>query len=247
MSSGGWQNGSNSSSSSNSSSDYGTGRFRPYANGSSSNNVNASDQGFSFPVEPIQNPLSAYSADLGSGNANTLELAGIPSNVQGISAEDLNLEDIEIDQEQTDVVEAVRGLIRFAGLRYLTTIIANPFQIAQTLLQVQYNPNDARGDVEYSQSDINEEELFSDNPNVYRSAERKAGGPQSIYDPDGLPQGKAKVDHDGYVISVSEDKSAALRPAYQLSTLPGGKVRVLKRLVSHPTEGVLSPFKGKLV
>jgi fusion and transport protein UGO1 len=37
---------------------------------------------------------------------------------------------------------AIREFARFAFLRYVSVAIANPFQVAKTLLQVQYLPNE---------------------------------------------------------------------------------------------------------
>ncbi|KAG0348654.1 hypothetical protein BG004_004590 [Podila humilis] len=45
-------------------------------------------------------------------------------------------------QQQLNTQEATRGLLRYGALKFVTLAISVPFENAQTLLQVQYLPND---------------------------------------------------------------------------------------------------------
>ncbi|KAJ1679931.1 hypothetical protein EV182_001031 [Spiromyces aspiralis] len=215
----------------------GGGGFRPYA----SPNPDSLN-------EPIPNPLSAYSRlSANSRDLDTLALAGVaPPNVRDMQPDDLDLSDFEAYEVKT-FGEAFRLSLQYCGISYLNTLLSNPFYVARTLLQVQYSPNDAPPEpVRPSSSELGEE-IFSDGPDMYHDPNQqgKRGRDGRYYSPMDAHERVAKTDHDGYVVSVSESgAAAALRPAYQVPRLPSNQIKVLRTLVSHPTEGFLSPFKG---
>lgn len=187
------------------SSDVNSNVYRPYANGGLDNKAAVYDE--------LRNPLE----DL--------------RNSTGIS----NSMDFVDDLEPVDTTQAAGELIRFAGYRYLATLAACPFNMSQTLLQVQYLPSALKYKDTAPQGKGEEEDAVPDpdDPAYYEYLRARHNDVQ-------LPQTdrKARVDHQGY---VSGDMA---KPGYQLSLLSGSKLSVLRRLVGHPTEGILSLFKG---
>ncbi|ORX95611.1 mitochondrial carrier [Basidiobolus meristosporus CBS 931.73] len=135
-----------------------------------------------------------------------------------------------------------KGLAAYAALKYFSTAIANPFEVGQTLLQVQYLPKDDE------QEEVNTEKEQSDDP--YAGEELDEDDMEyfdvqmsSTIDPSS-GQEKKQADHMGYLIRKSVyDEST--RPAYQLPPLDTNTWGVIKALVRQPTEGWRSLWKGQ--
>ncbi|KAJ1858055.1 hypothetical protein GGH12_003908 [Coemansia sp. RSA 1822] len=132
--------------------------------------------------------------------------------------------DIDLDMDELDTTQAAMELAKFAGFRFLTTLVANPFNVAQTLLQVQHLPLAVREERAAS----NDGTPDPDDPAYYEYLRARHSGRTSRVV-------RATTDHSGYVDG---------RPGYELGALDSGKLSVVRKLVGHPTEGVLSVFKG---
>ncbi|KAJ1723560.1 hypothetical protein LPJ61_005817 [Coemansia biformis] len=194
--------------------------------------------------DDLQSPLE------GLRNANsTGPLGGNPLRVSGLPIDADALEDMEGGfleyEDQLDTAQAATELAKFAGYRYLATLAANPFSICQTLLQVQYLPVAARcsepSDARRERDGEGDDAPDPDDPAYYEYLRARHAQLSEPY----RPVGRARVDHRGYIVGDHErDGGEVGKPGYQLDALPAAKLTVLRRLVAHPTEGVLSMFKG---
>ncbi|KAJ2783129.1 hypothetical protein H4R18_001877 [Coemansia javaensis] len=202
--------------------------FRPYAEA----------VGGAGPQGDLQGPLPLE----GLRNAGSpLGLSGLPTDVSGL-VEDAG--GIEYADEALDTAQAATELVKFAGYRYLATLASNPLSLAQTLLQVQCLPAAVRADELQERPDEDDETPDPDDPAYYeylRARHSGGGGSGSGGVEPYRPGARATVDHRGYVVRSGV---GAARPGFQLAALPPGKLAVLQRLAQHPTEGVLSLFKG---
>ncbi|KAF9920271.1 hypothetical protein FBU30_009923 [Linnemannia zychae] len=175
-------------------------------------------------------------------------------------------------QSELNSQEAARELLRYGMIKYLTLAIATPFENAQTLLQVQYLPNDdglassanddshtakERRDEEFrrEQEEAEEEEYFNggaDSGGYYSNPRRGASAEDfplrstaSRLDPSAAVFHERKdIDQSGYLVrgDVYDDDS---RPAFQLAPIEGGVWKTMTDLVKHPTEGWFSLWKGQ--
>ncbi|KAK9704582.1 hypothetical protein K7432_010111 [Basidiobolus ranarum] len=136
---------------------------------------------------------------------------------------------------------SAKGLAAYAALKYFSTALVNPFEVGQTLLQVQYLPKDdgeekialEQHDTQDNDEDMDEDELEYFNVQLNSTIDPSSG------------QSKMPADHMGYLIrkSVYDDST---RPEYQLSPLDTNIWGVIKALVKQPTEGWPSLWKGQL-
>ncbi|KAK5814384.1 hypothetical protein F5H01DRAFT_24133 [Linnemannia elongata] len=170
--------------------------------------------------------------------------------------------------------EAARELFSYGMIKYLTLAIATPFENAQTLLQVQYLPNDEgassssnddsraaeeRRDEEFrrAQEEAEEEEYFnsgSGSGGYYSSNPRRGASAEDFpasrsnanrLDPSAAVFHERKdIDQSGYLIRA-DLYDADSRPAFQLAPIEGGVWKTVTDLVKHPTEGWLSLWKGQ--
>ncbi|KAJ2686711.1 hypothetical protein IWW39_003459 [Coemansia spiralis] len=217
--------------------------FRPYADSVGGNAAGAGIyDDLRNPLEGLRNATSKRLSD------NPFELFGLPSDTSGISFGGLGADDLGYD-EPADTAQAASELVKFAGYRFLGTLAASPFRIAQTLLQVQYLPVAAKYSEESEVLQQGEEAIDEDvapdpdSPAYYEYLRaRHSGRSTQQYQ----STARARVDHRGYVVSMQDKATGDIRPGYQLEALPDGKLTVLRRLVTHPTEGFLSMFKGSL-
>ncbi|KAJ1880362.1 hypothetical protein H4R99_000045 [Coemansia sp. RSA 1722] len=223
--------------------------FRPYAEGTG-NSGSGSSGGI---YDDLKNPLEGLRGMSTGGNftGSPLRVAGYTSDA--IPLEELNAIDLGYDDDHLDTAQAAKELIKFAGYRFLSTLVACPFSMSQTLLQVQYLPAAAKyseardkhlrtdaeqlGDGEF-QGDAPD----PDDPAYYEYLRARHSGRGTQY----KPAGRAHVDHQGYVVEAPEKEIGGFKPGYQLDALPDSKLTVLRRLVAHPTEGFLSMFKGSI-
>ncbi|KAJ2082874.1 hypothetical protein H4R24_001266 [Coemansia sp. RSA 988] len=209
--------------------------FRPYAEpiGSRTTGSNGSYDEVGNPLEGLRNMSS-----------DPFRMSGLPIEVNGL--DDVDAVTLGYD-EQLDTAQAAIELLKFAGYRYLTTLGASPFAIAQTLLQVQHLPTAVRESeltkVQRELTEQPEDEVPDpDDPAYYEYLRaRHSGRGDGSY----RPAGRAHVDHHGYIVGAHDrDSGDTGKPGYQLEALPTAKLTVLRKLIGHPTEGVLSMFKG---
>ncbi|KAJ1644412.1 hypothetical protein LPJ64_003903 [Coemansia asiatica] len=232
---------------------HGGNPFRPYAE-STATSGSGSNGGI---YDDLKNPLEGLRGMASSGNfsGSPLKLAGYGAEASGVSLEELNAIDLGYD-DQLDTAQAAKELVKFAGYRFLSTLIACPFSMSQTLLQVQYLPAAAKfseakdkqmrlGNSQSGLSIDDDDELEDnapdpDDPAYYEYLRARHSGRGSQY----KPAARAHVDHRGYVVEAQEKDTGGFKPGYQLDALPDAKLAVLRRLIAHPTEGFLSMFKG---
>ncbi|KAJ1969627.1 hypothetical protein H4R35_006088 [Dimargaris xerosporica] len=143
---------------------------RPSANaGDNAGNNRSSHRPYADPVNDLftapdatqsLNPLAGMGygglAQGGASGSSVLAARGAMAGIAGVpgSSNGFNIHDSYVDANnpyagyldyndprlQTREA-AVQNLVKFAGLRYLTLALSNPFEVAQTLLQVQYTPS----------------------------------------------------------------------------------------------------------
>ncbi|KAJ2018235.1 hypothetical protein H4S03_007132 [Coemansia sp. S3946] len=217
--------------------------FRPYAESVGGNSAGAGI------YDDLRNPLEGLrNATNGRLSDNPFELSGLPSDASGMNFGGLGADDLGYG-EPTDPTQAASELVKFAGYRFLGTLAASPFRITQTLLQVQYLPIAAKYNEESEVSQLDDEPVDEDaapdpdSPAYYEYLRaRHSGRSTQQYQ----STSRARVDHRGYIVSMQDKGTGDIRPGYQLEALPDNKLAVLRRLVTHPTEGFLSMFKGAL-
>ncbi|KAJ1803495.1 hypothetical protein LPJ75_005865, partial [Coemansia sp. RSA 2598] len=181
---------------------------------------------------------------------------GYAADASGVPLEELNAIDLGYD-DQLDTAQAAKELVKFAGYRFISTLIACPFSMSQTLLQVQYLPAAAKyseakdrqarlgddgqpGVSANGEDELEENAPDPDDPAYYEYLRARHSGRGSQF----KPAARAHVDHRGYVVEAQEKDAGGFKPGYQLDALPDAKLAVLRRLITHPTEGFLSMFKG---
>ncbi|KAI8348119.1 hypothetical protein B0O80DRAFT_391027 [Mortierella sp. GBAus27b] len=165
---------------------------------------------------------------------------------------------------------ATKELLNYGLIKFFTLGVAAPFEAAQTLIQVQYLPNDdepedkkeddaaeqERRDEEFrrAQEEAEEEEFLNSESGTggyYSSDTRGADhfpAPRSsankLDSNSSVFKERREFDQSGYLIrtDVYDDD---LRPAFQLPPQEEGTWQVVKGLVRHPTEGWPSLWKGQ--
>ncbi|KAJ1965859.1 hypothetical protein GGI12_000488 [Dipsacomyces acuminosporus] len=228
--------------------------YRPYAESFGSKSGNAAGGIY----DELRNPLEGLRNATADSQfaSNPLALSGISSDINGLRLENLDSADLDMYTEHVDTAQAATELVKFAGYRYLATLAACPFNIAQTLLQVQYLPAaakyalaEAQGQGSSSVSDErggevgeddDDEAPDPDDPAYYDYLRARQTGSSAQY----RAAARARVDHRGYIIPTQEKDAGGVKPGYHLDALPTSKFTVLRRIVTHPTEGFLSLFKG---
>ncbi|KAJ2606043.1 hypothetical protein EV177_006016 [Coemansia sp. RSA 1804] len=214
--------------------------FRPYAesfNGRHNENL----------YEDVRDPLASFrNLTNGGGFAeDPYRVSGVDS-VAGLEEFDVN--DLRYG-DQMDTAQYAKDLLRFAGYRYLAALASSPLNITQTLIQVQCLPVAVRQSEPEKQHDaedrtgqgLPEEDKLDPNDLAYYDylrARHTERGTQY------QPAVRARVDHDGYVVNSRGKDAGGFKPGYQLDPLPSNRLTVLRKLLTHPTEGVFSLFKG---
>ncbi|KAJ2551219.1 hypothetical protein EV175_003773 [Coemansia sp. RSA 1933] len=194
--------------------------------------------------EELKNPVGSIRglSRIGENSLDPYRLNGTEGGA--VSGSDV-FDSLGLDyQGPVDAVQTAKDLFRYAGLRYLSALASSPFNIAQTLLQVQYLPAAVQGPIPADEGrDILEEAGDMLNPNdleyyEYLRMRHTNHGTQP------RTSERAHVDHDGYVVNTHEKGGGSLKPGYQLAALPEDKLTVIRTLLKHPTEGFFSLFKG---
>ncbi|KAJ2844814.1 hypothetical protein GGI22_006759 [Coemansia erecta] len=108
--------------------------FRPYADPLGSNHNDNLYEELKDPVGDLRN-----SSNNGAFSQDPYRISDFESGgMAGLGEFDVN--GLEFDNH-VDTVQNAKNLFRLAGYRYLATLATSPFNIAQTLLQVQYLPS----------------------------------------------------------------------------------------------------------
>ncbi|KAI0080032.1 mitochondrial carrier [Panus rudis PR-1116 ss-1] len=156
----------------------------------------------------------------------------------------LNLSSINDDDSPLDVKELVQGLLASALLQYAATAIAIPWDVAKTLLQVQWVPREA-GELplgavlitdqeddeegELSDSSVADDSYFADPTN-----------------PDATPPPRRLSDDKGYIVRQSVLEEGTI-PEYVIPVgSADGTWGMMKRLGRFKPEGWLALWKGLL-
>ncbi|RHZ63728.1 hypothetical protein Glove_328g23 [Diversispora epigaea] len=137
---------------------------------------------------------------------------------------------------------AIKDLISFGFVKFISSAISNPLEVAKTLLQVQYLPNEdvvpiARENKKVVDSDESDED--GDDDDILNNQSHKTFDPNSST----FRQSKT-LDSQGYISTDIYDE--ATRPKYMLPPLEHGVKDTIVRLFKHPTEGFKSLWKGQL-
>ncbi|KAG0230273.1 hypothetical protein BGW42_001071 [Actinomortierella wolfii] len=176
-------------------------------------------------------------------------------------------------QQELATQAAAKELASYGLVKYMTLAMAAPFEAGQTLLQVQYLPNDDgfNGD-EADAEQLRREEAFrraqeeeaerefynQGSSSGYYNSHRGGGrygsrNPYDDYQPTAhtqldpnaaIFQEKRTFDQSGYVIRTNIYDDET-RPAHQLAPIEGGVWTAITALSKHPTEGWLSLWKGQ--
>jgi fusion and transport protein UGO1 len=202
-----------------------------------------------------------YAPGLSQTNYTSLAAPSFPTFPNSYHTDDLD----ELDL--IDSRAAARELINFVALKFITTAVNSPFEVANTLLQVQYLPNDQEdrlnsdqinsgGDQDdAAQSDYSEDEdedddeddMYGTHSDRHSRRRHSSDAPyqQPILDPnDPMFQRNVPVDESGYIVRPSVYDEGT-RPQHQLPPIDGGVWKTIKMIVNKPGEGVRSLFKGQ--
>lgn len=144
-----------------------------------------------------------------------------------------------VDGYETQGNSVTKELATYAVMKFLTTAMASPFEVAHTLLQVQNIPLSQPPSEE---KDEDSEEEYSDSEEELYRAPKQAEDMLSIGTL--TPGKKIPTDRLGYVVQTPTEEEAT-RPSYQVPTLMGGIWSTMGSLIKHPTEGFLSLWKGQ--
>ncbi|KAL1920393.1 uncharacterized protein VTP21DRAFT_770 [Calcarisporiella thermophila] len=165
--------------------------------------------------------------------------------------------EIYLEDEELDTKEALKELWSVAFVKLVSTAAANPFQVGQTLLQVQYLPTAAKrkGKEKTEDShehgrdyDDDEEEDFyaSDSHHAHTTddSENLSEGATKLNPNDPVLQKHLPSDSMGYLVrtNIYDDST---RPSFRVKPLESGIWDSMGVLVKHPDEGWRSLFKGQ--
>ncbi|CAG8436696.1 6383_t:CDS:2 [Ambispora gerdemannii] len=175
------------------------------------------------PLRPYYNPTDAqhfYTPSLGNASNNNLD--------------DKTQKHGQID---VDSENAVKTFASFAILKFFSSAFSEPFDVAKTLLQVQYLPNE---DVVSLPPEIvpESEEELTDDDEFYSGHQ---GSTQPL-----VPESRSRSsDNQGYLVNTNVYDEAT-RPLYMLPPLEKGVWNTMQLLTKHKTEGFFSLWKGQL-
>ncbi|CAG8742100.1 13506_t:CDS:2, partial [Racocetra fulgida] len=132
---------------------------------------------------------------------------------------------------------AIKEIFSLGLIKYISTAISNPFEVAKTLLQVQYLPNEdvVPVTVEGNSATLDSDDEASDDEGIYARKTLDSNSP-------GFRQPK-NADIHGYIDTDIYDEST--RPAYMVPPLEHGVWETVKTLKGHSTEGLRSLWKGQ--
>ncbi|KAF9916207.1 hypothetical protein BX616_004343 [Lobosporangium transversale] len=186
------------------------------------------------------------------------------------------LSSVALEEELTSQGEinsqaAAKELASYGLVKYMTLAIAAPFEAGQTLLQVQYLPNDdgfngdeddlaemARREEEARRAAAEQAEReYYERTGVYSSTSGNYYSNQygnlnsSEYALSRSPYGQDSRSHITTTATTSDFVfrssvyDEATRPTYQMAPIEGGVWKAVTDLAKHPTEGWLSLWKGQ--
>ncbi|KAI9282934.1 mitochondrial carrier domain-containing protein [Umbelopsis sp. AD052] len=206
-----------------------------------------------------------YAPGLSQANYTTLSAPSLPTFPVNSTYLTDDLDDLDL----IDSRAAARELINFVALKFLTTAVNSPFEVANTLLQVQYLPTDQDNRLFNAQLQSTEDETNSDyaeeenddeddeeedDEDIYgtgsgsRSRRRHSSDEpyqQPTLDPsDPMFKRHVPVDESGYIVRPSVYDEGT-RPQHQLPPIEGGVWKTIKLLLNKEGEGWKSLFKGQ--
>jgi len=200
-----------------------------------------------------------YAPGLSQTNYTSVAAPAFPTFPANSSYHTDDLDDLDL----IDSRAAARELINFVALKFLTTAVNSPFEVANTLLQVQYLPNEFENDFTYEQADDSDQDEQpeydedddddEDDEDIYgthsgssrRRHSSDAPYQQPTLDPsDPMFQRKVPVDESGYIVRPSVYDEGT-RPQHQLPPIDGGVWKTIKMIANKPGEGWRSLFKGQ--
>ncbi|KAJ9063176.1 hypothetical protein DSO57_1002909 [Entomophthora muscae] len=144
---------------------------------------------------------------------------------------------ISLNLNENSQKTASEALFSYALVKFLTTALICPFEVARILLQIQHLPissqkeQEDQSDSEYS-SDESGDESFGQQRNPADKPTSSSIAPGKI----------VATDQYGYVVESSVDK--ATLPPHQLPILRSGIWDAIKTIIKHPDEGFFSLWKG---
>ncbi|OMJ19638.1 hypothetical protein AYI69_g6548 [Smittium culicis] len=184
----------------------------------------------------ISNPLDFLKQSKNDSNVDSLQLSGFSSGNQDYSYSDITNQDVfDLGVDPSAPSDAIRSLFTFAGFRLGISLLVNPIVLSQTLLQVQCRSNEINnGD---KQEELDEDYEIEEIQRSLQSGYSTSQNHQQI--------GHGKANRDGYIGSVNiNNKNRIPTQPYQIDPSNQTKYSVITALLSHPTEGTLSLFKG---
>ncbi|KAL1920234.1 uncharacterized protein VTP21DRAFT_1380 [Calcarisporiella thermophila] len=131
--------------------------------------------------------------------------------------------------------QTIKDVGTFALVKYLTTAVASPFEVAKTVLQCQYLPNeemDERESLKFGQ------DYFSDSEDdLYANLERNQ------FDRDETERLDLKQRQKKFI--RKRMGTATSQNSYQMPPLEGGMLDAIGLISKHPTEGPGALLKGQ--
>ncbi|CAG8475756.1 7005_t:CDS:2 [Funneliformis caledonium] len=151
-------------------------------------------------------------------------------------------EDRNDDMTDMDSQSTLKEMASFGFVKYLSVAISHPFEVAKTLLQIQYLPNEDVIDIPEVSLGTNgsEEDVDEDEDDEFSARSSQSLDPSSP----GFRKTKSS-DSQGYLTTNVYDEST--RPKYMLPPLKNGVWSTLGTLKNHNTEGFGSLWKGQFV
>ncbi|KAJ1659729.1 hypothetical protein IWQ61_001223 [Dispira simplex] len=227
---------------------------RPYASSNSN-----SEFLFSPEAAAQLNPLSGIYGSQGLSATGFPGSEALYDNNQAYTALFQDGDVVRYDDRGTT---AARSLLSFAGLRYATVAMSNPFEVGQTLLQVRYLPaggelthvRDTMEDTSRPTDDEGTQDIPGpEDPGYYEYLRSHppptTGTAPSYYSSPGRRQRGLRSDHTGYLVPTptpaTQDHDGTRDPC-QLAVLEAGIWGTMLCVFNKDGEGLFSLFKGQL-
>ncbi|CAO3628083.1 unnamed protein product [Cunninghamella blakesleeana] len=200
--------------------------------------MSSNDTPLTYNVEQKVNPLRPYYTP---GLHRQHNYTSLPSNdtIPGTTP------DIYDDVIHHPFKSTTSHTLSYALMRYVVTMINNPFEVGTTLLQVQYTPHK---DVEVFSEQVQWKEQVTSTSYASSDDEDEEDGFYTMQ-PKSSPIkviGSQSAAYNDYLAGVSVYDTAN-RPKYQMAPMHGGVLEILNQILKHPSEGWRSFFKGQRI
>ncbi|KAG9303527.1 hypothetical protein G9A89_018423 [Geosiphon pyriformis] len=184
-----------------------------------------------FPQSTTVHPLRPYYIPTDTSHYYTLSHGTSNTNLEDKTGTDRKLGAIE------ESSNPAKELASFAFLKFFSTAFVEPFDVAKTLLQVQYLPNEDVVQVPPEGGVVeSEDELSDDEAEIFSRRSNSSISPEA--------HRNRSSDNQGYLVNTNVyDEST--RPIYMLPPLEKGVLNTLTLLTKHKTEGYKSLWKGQ--